>query len=60
MGIVAIFFVWYKAFYWMRLFTETAFFINLLNKTLTAIIPFSMMMLILLMCISNVMYILNL
>ena len=44
----------------MRLFTETAFFINLLNKTLSGIKAFSVMMIILVMCIANVMYILNL
>ena len=28
---LTILFAWYKTFYWMRLFTETAFFINLLS-----------------------------
>ena len=44
----------------MRLFTETAFFINLLSKTLSGIKAFSVMMIILIMCIANIMYILNL
>ena len=44
----------------MRLFNETAFFINLLTKTLHGIKAFAVMMFILLMCISNVMYVLNL
>ena len=43
----------------MRLFTETAFFINLLNKTLQGIKAFSVMMIILIMGISNIMYVLN-
>ena len=56
---VAVIFVWYKVFYWMRLFTNTAFFINLLTKTLKGIIPFTVMLLILLMMFSNVLFILN-
>ena len=31
---VAIAFVWYKSFYWMRLFDSTAFFMNLLKAIL--------------------------
>ena len=57
---LAIALVWYKAFYWMRLFTETAFFINLLTKTLSGISAFSLMTFILLMGIANIMYVLNL
>ena len=44
----------------MRLFTETAFFINLLSKTLYGIKAFSIMMIILIMCIANLIYVLNL
>ena len=51
--------IWYKTFYWMRLFTSTAFFINLLTETLFGISAFVTMMAILLLGVSNVMYILN-
>ena len=43
----------------MRLFNETAFFINLLTKTLAGIKAFSIMLIILVMCAANIMYILN-
>lgn len=57
---VAISFVWYKTFYWMRLFDSTAFFINLLTATFTDIQAFVIMMLLLILGVSNVMLILNL
>ena len=44
----------------MRLFEETAFFINLLTKTFEGIKAFTVMMIILIMAIANVMYVLNL
>ena len=53
-------FVWYKIFYWMRLFKEPAFFMNLLTKTLSDIVPFLLMISILIMMFSNVLFILNL
>ena len=56
----AILLVWFKVFYWMRLFTETAFFINLLKQTLKGIRAFSLMTVILVLCIANIMYVLNL
>ena len=54
------FFVWYKSFYWMRLFTSTAFFINLLKETFYGIKAFVIMMTILVLCVANLLYILNL
>ena len=44
----------------MRLFTKTAFFINLLTKTIKGIIPFTVMLIILVMMFSNILYVLNL
>ena len=57
---LAVGFVWYKAFYWMRLFDETAFFINLLNATFQGIMAFVIMMILLLLGVSNCLYVLNL
>ena len=57
---IAVTMVWYKAFYWMRLFDTTAFFINLLNATFAGITAFMIMVVLLLFGVSNVMYILNL
>ena len=56
----ALAFVWYKVFYWMRLFKDPAFFMNLLTRTLRDIVPFMLMISILIMMFSNVIYILNL
>jgi len=59
-AVIAVAMVWYKAFYWMRLFDTTAFFINLLNATFKGITAFMIMVILLLFGVSNVMYILNL
>lgn len=56
----AVAFIWYKAFYWMRLFDSTAFFINLLNATFKGITAFMIMMILLLFGVSNVIFVLNL
>ena len=59
LSITVVFAVWYKIFYWMRLFEEPAFFMNLLYKTLFGIVPFTFMSLILLLMYSNMIYIMN-
>ena len=58
-AVLDIFLVWYKAFYWMRLFTKPAFFMNLLSKTLKGISSFTLMLAILIGMMSNVIYIAN-
>ena len=58
-AVSAVGFVWYKVFYWMRLFKNPAFFMNLLKRTLGDIVPFLLMISILIMMFSNIMYILN-
>ena len=58
-AVLAVTFVWYKVFYWMRLFKNPAFFSNLLKKTLGDIVPFLLMISILMMLFSNIIYILN-
>ena len=57
---IAIIFVWYNVFYWMRLFDATAFFINLLEETFVGIKGFLKMMLILILAFANIVYIINL
>ena len=52
--------VWYKVFYWMRLFQNPAFFMNLLKQTLKDIVPFMLMISILIAGFSNILFILNL
>lgn len=57
---LAILFQWYNVFYWMRLFDSTAFFINLLESTMVSILAFVKMMIILILGVSNIVFILNL
>ena len=58
-ALIAIAIVWFKAFYWMRLFDRHAFFMNLLKKTLQGITSFILMLAILLGCTANMIYIIN-
>ena len=58
-AMIAVYFVWYKTFYWMRLYKQPAFLMNLLMKTLDAIVPFTIMSVILLMMFSNMLYIID-
>ena len=59
-AMLAIIFVWYKLFYWMRLFKNPAFFMNLLGRTLSDMKPFLLMITILLMMFANILFIINL
>ena len=52
--------VWYKLFYWLRLFKDPAFFMNLLIKTLKDIKAFMVMMSILVALFTNILFIFNL
>jgi len=60
-AVISIGFVWYKFFYWMKLFTDTSFFINLLSRTFSDrnFRAFTIMMIILICTFSNVIYIFN-
>jgi hypothetical protein len=58
-ALLAIVFVWYRNFYWMRLFEAPAFFMNLVMRTLYGIIPFTIFLVMLLMALSNVLYIVD-
>jgi len=51
--------MWFKAFYWMRLFKPTAFFMNLLASTFVDIAEFIIMMVILIFAAANLFYIFN-
>ena len=58
---IAVGFTWYKVFYFMKLFETTAFFINLLSHTFLDknFKAFMIMTIILVLCFSNLLYILN-
>ena len=51
--------LWYRAFYWMRVFERPAFFILLIKKTLVGILPFIVLIVIILLLFSNVLYVFN-
>ena len=53
----AIALVYFKFFYWMRLFERHAFFIALLTKTLQGIVSFIWMLIILICMITNMFYV---
>ena len=59
LALSAIAFVWYKVFYWMRLFEKPAFFMHLLIKTLHGIVPFMLFLVILTLGLSNMIYIVD-
>lgn len=56
---IAVALLWYKAFYWMSLFTPTAFFIHLLQRTFKDIRAFMVMLIILILCFANIFFIYN-
>ena len=58
-ALLAIAFIWYRNFYWMRLFENPAFFMGLVIKTLYGIIPFTIFLVMLLMAFSNILYIVD-
>ena len=59
LAVIAIVFVWWKLFYWMRLFPRTAFFVNLVTESLYGIVPFTLFLVMLLMALSNLIYIID-
>ena len=59
LALAATIFIWFKNFYWMRLFEKPAFFMNLLIKTLHGVIPFTVFLTLLILAISNVLYLVD-
>ena len=57
--VIGVALMWFKAFYWMRLFKPTAFFMNLLASTFVDIAEFIVMMVILIFAAANLFYIFN-
>ena len=52
---------WYQVFYWMKLFTQTAFFMNLLRQLFEDVNfrAFFIMTILMILGFSNIIYILN-
>ena len=55
----AIFCLWYRAFYWMRVFERPAFFILLIKRTFFGIIPFMILLFIILGMFTNMLFVFN-
>lgn len=59
-GAYACFFMWCKMFYWMRLFESTAYYVKLIQQTITDCLTFMLMILIILLAFANFFLIINL
>ena len=55
----AVFCLWFRAFYWMRIFEGSAFFIILIKKTLIGIVPFLILCIVVVVLFANILYIFN-
>jgi hypothetical protein len=58
-GAVACWMMWFKVFYWMRLFKKTAHFITLISTTIYDIRIFSIMLVIILIAFANFFFVIN-
>jgi len=58
-GSFAVFFMWIKVFYWMRLFASLAYYVKLIMQTISDSVPFMAMMLIILCAFANFFYVAN-
>ena len=58
-GSFACFFMWFKTFYWMRLFKRTAHFVTLITNTVNKLRVFALMFLLCIFAFANFFYILN-
>ena len=59
-GALAVFFLWIKVFYWMRLFASSAYFITLIANTIFDIRVFTVVVLLVIMAFANFFYVINL
>ena len=56
---IAVFIMWIKAFYWMRLFGSTSFYIKLIRETLYDIRYFLILLVAILMSFGNCLLVMN-
>ena len=59
MAAISILFMWFKVFYWMRLFSKTSFYIRLILETLNDVKYFLILFMTMLMLFGNATYIMN-
>ena len=56
---VAILMIWWRFYYWLRVFERPAFFIHLIEETGYGTLPFLFLMAVLLLLFANVLYVFN-
>ena len=56
---VAVWLMWVKILYWMRLFDSTSFFVRLLSDTVIDSLPFTLMLSFIISAFANALYLLN-
>jgi len=60
LGCIAVFIMWIRVFYWLRLFPEIARFLRLIEETIKDMKAFAILFLIILLAFGNVFYIASL
>lgn len=58
-GSIAVILLWFKAFYWMRLFTETSFYVRLIKDTIYDLRYFLILFIFILITFANALLVLN-
>lgn len=56
---IAILCLWFRLFYWMRIFEKPAYFILMISKTLSHIVSFLILLAIILLLFANMLYVIN-
>ena len=52
--------MWFRLFFWLRLFTPTAFYVRLLTETMLDITSFMIIYILIVTAFANIIYVLNL
>lgn len=58
-GAFSCFLMWIKVFYWMRLFSSLAYYVKLIQQTLSDAMPFMLMVVIIVFAFANFFYVIN-
>ena len=58
-GAFSCFFMWIKVFYWMRLFSSLAYYVKLIQQTISDSMPFMLMVAIIIFSFANFYYVID-
>lgn len=58
-GAFACFFMWIKVFYWMRLFSSLAYYVKLIQQTISDSLQFMLMVLIIILSFANFFFVID-